>query len=263
MLTFSAIVPHSPLLLPAIGKEHCRKLKKTVAAYQLLGEALALAKPDTVLILSAHAGTLPDSFPLIIAPRFRANFQEFGDLTTKLECKPDLKLIEEIRRLRYDIPPVPINPLTEEFMDYGSAVPLHILTATLPKTKVAILGDSQFSLEKHFELGRHLAEIIHQSPTRMAILASADLAHTLTDSAPGDYSPVGKKFDEAVVQALRKDDYKKLLKLETQMTEAKVCGLRVIVMLFGILRETHYTSKILSYEGPFGVGYLTVNFIMQ
>lgn len=238
-------------------------MKKTLDAYKLLTKSLTQTKPDTVLVFSAHAGTLPDSFPLIIAPSFRANFQEFGDLATKLERKPDLKLIEAIRRLRYGTPPIPINPLTEEFMDYGSAVPLHLLTAALPKTKIVIVGDSQFSLEQHFEFGKRLSEILHQSHSSIAVIASADLAHTLTDNAPGGYSPVGKKFDEAVVQALRKDNYKKLLKLESQMAEAKACGLRVICMLMGVLHETHYTSQILSYEGPFGVGYLTTNFTMR
>ena len=178
MLVFAAITPHSPLLLPTIGKENCQKLKKTLEAHKLLANALAQAKPDTLLIFSAHAGTLPDSFPLIIAPNFRANFQEFGDLATTLERPPDLRLIESIRRLRYQTPSLPINPLTEEFLDYGSAVPLHLLTGALPTIKVAILGDSRFSLEKHFEFGKTLAEVLHKNTSRLAVIASADLAHT-------------------------------------------------------------------------------------
>jgi len=36
MLVFAAIVPHSPLLIPSIGKENYLRLKKTVAALDIL-----------------------------------------------------------------------------------------------------------------------------------------------------------------------------------------------------------------------------------
>lgn len=44
--------------------------------------------------------------------------------------------------------------------------------------------------------------------------------------------------------------------------EAGECGLRSFSFLLGILEESkiNWKPEVLSYEGPFGVGYLVANF---
>lgn len=260
MITFAAIVPHSPLLLPTIGKEHCRKLKKTLDAYKILEEDLYGAKPETIVVLSPHGNILPKSFALLISPRYHTNLSEFGDLTTKLEFKADRRIIEEIRRLRLGSDTIPIVGVTEEFCDYGVAVPLYFLGQHLANIRVVTISSSELSLRKHHEAGKRIGEVLQRSTPRIAVIASADLAHTLTDSAPGGFSPAGQKFDETVVQALRKDERRKIFALEREVSVAKACGLRPIAMLLGILEGINCAPEPLSYEAPFGVGYLTARF---
>ena len=85
MLGFAALVPHSPLLIPAIGKERTLMLAKTLTAYQTIGQELRAGKPDSVLILTPHGSTAAnDAFTLSISPNYRSNFREFGDLQTAL-----------------------------------------------------------------------------------------------------------------------------------------------------------------------------------
>jgi aromatic ring-opening dioxygenase LigB subunit len=43
--------------------------------------------------------------------------------------------------------------------------------------------------------------------------------------------------------------------------EARECGVRSIIVLLGILHGKPYQFKLLSYEGPLGVGYLTARFL--
>jgi len=52
------------------------------------------------------------------------------------------------------------------------------------------------------------------------------------------------------------------LKLDELYPEAGECGLRSFCFLLGILEASgiSWQPEILSYEGPFGVGYLVVNF---
>ena len=60
---------------------------------------------------------------------------------------------------------------------------------------------------------------------------------------------------------VEKKDIKGLLKLDPDfIDEAGECGLRSLIILFGILNSIEYTPEVYSYEGPFGVGYLAVNF---
>ena len=51
MLTFAAIVPHPPVLIPSIGKENIDKLKKTIRALDILEEELNQANPDTIIVI--------------------------------------------------------------------------------------------------------------------------------------------------------------------------------------------------------------------
>lgn len=261
MIVFAAIAPHSPLLLPTIGKEHQEKLSRTLASYRTLAEDLYAAKPDTIVVLTPHGSTLPDAFALFIAQSYNANLKEFGDFQTALTFKADLRLIETLRQMtRPARAGLHLVGITDEFVDYGVTVPLYFLASHLPAIRVVALGDARLALAKHFKMGQALGDTLHQSTRRVALLASADLAHTLTDEAPGGFSPAGKLFDEAVVQALRKKQTAAIIKLEQQMFAAKACGLRVIVMLLGAVDELNYTTEPLSYEGPFGVGYLTARF---
>jgi len=48
---------------------------------------------------------------------------------------------------------------------------------------------------------------------------------------------------------------------EKLISDAGECGLKSIAILLGILEGIKYEPQILSYEGPFGVGYLTAEFI--
>jgi aromatic ring-opening dioxygenase LigB subunit len=56
-------------------------------------------------------------------------------------------------------------------------------------------------------------------------------------------------------------DFAGLLKLDEGLCEqAGECGLRSLVMLGGTLEELHVSPELLSYEGPYGVGYAVATF---
>jgi AmmeMemoRadiSam system protein A len=96
---------------------------------------------------------------------------------------------------------------------------------------------------------------------RVALIASGDLSHRLLPSAPAGYDPMGKVFDEKLVAALARLDAEEILKLDQELIErAGECGLRSIVILLGALDGLLVEAEVLSYEGPFGVGYLVASF---
>ncbi|MEK7606982.1 MAG: class III extradiol dioxygenase subunit B-like domain-containing protein [Patescibacteria group bacterium] len=262
MIVFAAITPHSPLLLPTVGKKQQTKLKKTLAAMKRMAEDLYAAKPDILLVLSPHGQTLPESFSIHVAERYETSFQEFGDFTTKKVFKSDPMLIERLRRHLRSTDTVghPLTLLTQDHLDYGTAVPLCLLAEHLLSVSVVPMFDSGLALTAHFAFGKSLHEELVRSKKRIAVIASADLSHRLTDKAPGGYSPDGKKFDEGVVHAMKNQDYDSLFGLEPSGAEAKACGLRTIMILLGVLDGVNCSPEILSYEGPFGVGYMSVRY---
>ncbi|MBI5254687.1 hypothetical protein HY932_02820 [Candidatus Falkowbacteria bacterium] len=83
-LVFASIVPHPPLLIPNIGKDEIKKVKKTQRAMEKLEEDLYIAKPDVILIISPHASLFSDAFTINAHINFVSDFEQFGDFATKV-----------------------------------------------------------------------------------------------------------------------------------------------------------------------------------
>lgn len=139
-IVFSAIVPHSPFLIPDIGKENLLRLKATESAFKKLEEDLYVSKAETIIIISPHGIIQPNSFTMNVSPEFVANFEDFGDLTTKINLAGDIGLANKIRE-RMETR-APLQLISEPKLDYGSGVPLYLLTphllVKLPQLKVYI-----------------------------------------------------------------------------------------------------------------------------
>jgi aromatic ring-opening dioxygenase LigB subunit len=259
MLVFSAITPHSPLLIPSIGKENLSLLKKISDAYHKTEEELYASKPETIIIISPHGKIEQESFTMNLNPEFNINFEEFGDFSTKQKLAGDVGLAYKIRE-RMETR-APLQLISEPNLDYGSAVPLYLLTQHLPQIKIIPIYYSGLDLKAHFEFGELLKREIAVSKDRVAVIASGDLSHCLTKTSPAGYSKKGKKFDQKLLELLAAQKSEEIVNLDSSLVhDAKECGLKSIVILLGILEGMKYTYNLLAYDAPFGVGYAVSNF---
>ena len=275
-LVFSSICPHPPLLIPTIGGPELEKISSTVKALEKLNKEFVQAKPETVVVISPHAPTLPQAFGIAKPKVLSGNFGQFGDFGTELSFKTDQELIRDIlddaKKEK-----MPVEALDYPDLDHGTLVPLYYITKKAPKLKLVVISFTQLDLKTHFQFGQMLHKTIKHADERIAVVASGDLSHRLTFDAPVGYSPRGKEFDEKLIDLLKKKDVKGILNLDPKLIEeAGECGLRSIIVLLGILDKIDYKNlafgknldsrfarikpEILSYEGPFGVGYLVANF---
>lgn len=261
MLVFAGISPHPPLLIPEIGKENLKFVKKTTDALNKLAEELYASQPGTIIIISPHGPMMADAFVLNLSPRFEINFQDFGDLTTKIELTGDVGLTHHYKEILET--KIPVVLTSQEKLDHGTGVPLYFLTQNLDRQKIKIIPGaySLLDYDTHYQFGMKLQEDILNDTKRIAVVASGDLSHRLTPEAPAGYSHWAKKFDETLVKKIKEKDVKGILKLDQEfIEEAGECGLRSFIILFGILNSINFKPEVLSYEGPFGVGYLVANF---
>jgi AmmeMemoRadiSam system protein A len=91
---------------------------------------------------------------------------------------------------------------------------------------------------------------------RTVFIASGDLSHRLKADGPYGFAPEGPQFDQTLTQALGQGDFKVIQNLDARLCDAaEECGLRAIWMMAGFLDGTKHQSTVLSYEGPFGVGF--------
>ncbi len=258
-IVFSAIVPHSPFLIPSIGRENLELLKSTELAFKKLEENLRLSDVETIVIISPHGVVQSNSFSMNLSPEFTVNFEEFGNLTTKMLLSGDIGLAHKIRE-RMETR-APLQMISDSNLDYGSGVPLYLLLKDTPNIKIIPLYYSGLDLDAHFKFGQLLQREFMVNKERIGVIASGDLSHKLTKNAPAGYSAKAKKFDKMLIENLIKQKTENILKMKSDfIAEISECGLKSILILLGVLDGMKYRSEMLSYEAPFGVGYLTMNF---
>lgn len=260
MIVFAAIVPHSPLLIPSIGKDHQAKLAQTVAAYKEIEQALYVSKPETIVIIAPHGPRYPDAFSANMAGKYIGTLKSFGDFATTIAAKSDFMLIDRThRKMREE--GIPFTLTSSEELDYSYTIPLLLLTQHLQNWKLFPLSPSMMDGKAHYEFGRQLKRVLHAEQTRVAIIASADLSHKLSAESPGGASAEGPEFDSLMRDNVCSKDLSSLLSAPVDLIEnASQCGYRPIMTLLGSLDNININSKVLSYEAPFGVGYLTAKF---
>jgi AmmeMemoRadiSam system protein A len=134
-------------------------------------------------------------------------------------------------------------------------VPLYYLTRELDyKPRLVLISFSLLPLERIYSFGKVIDSVAEEN---VVFVASGDMSHRLLPGAPNGYDPMGKIFDQAVVEIVKSGNLKGLLDLDPELVErAGECGLRSLVMLAGVMDGKKVRTRVLSYEGPFGVGYL-------
>jgi aromatic ring-opening dioxygenase LigB subunit len=142
--------------------------------------------------------------------------------------------------------------------DWGFNVPLFFLAKGF-KSKINTFLIGLESPQFYFEQGKKQKL---EKDKKYALIASADLSHCLKEDGPYGFQPDGPKFDKELIGSLKKKDIDKILRLDNLYPEAGECGLRSICFILGILEASglDYKPEVLSYEGPFGVGYLVADF---
>jgi len=254
-LVFAAICPHPPIIIPKIGKENIEQVQKTIDSLKELNEKLLEIKPETIITISPHGEFFPDAFNINTNAIYEANFEQFGDFSTKLSFKPDL---EFINRFKEQVETkIPVFLTQHENLDHGSAVPLYYLTQGLENVKIVPINYCLLNYEKHLEFGEELKEAIFSTEKKIAVIASGDLSHRLSMNAPAGFSKRGKEFDKKLIKLLKEKKTDNILNMDPQLIEeAGECGLRSILILLGVVKKMNYEFEVLSYEAPFGVGYL-------
>ncbi len=259
MLSFAAITPHPPIIIPNVGKGNIDLVKKTIEGMKRLERKLKKVKPDVIIIISPHGTLFADAFSINLVEKYTGNFRTFGDLSANLSFNGDVALAHRIfEKLGSKMP---VAMISHPELDHGALVPLFYLTPRLTQYSIIPMSYSFLDYNKQMEFGERLKEEILLSNKKIAVIASGDLSHRLTFDAPDGYNPQGKIFDDKLVSLLKKKSIKQILGLDSGLIEsAGQCGLRSILILLGIMKDINYQPELLSYEGPFGVGYLVMNF---
>jgi len=263
------IFPHAPILISQIGKNRTVDAEKTVLACQKAASEILEYSPDTIIISTPHAPCFSDFVAISDSEILTGNFINFGESTINMTFKNNIKLAKKISEYA-DFEGIEAGFLTKsqkhlygisDLMDHGAAVPLYFINEEFKKHdknfSVVSISTPFLSLHELFQFGKIIRKATEYCEGNIVYIASGDLSHRLTVSAPAGYNPEGAKYDKRIVELIKTVDYNALIGTDpVSMEKAGECGTRSFAIMFGAMSKDKLEGEVYSYEGPFGVGYM-------
>ena len=255
-VVFGAIMPHPPILVPEIGKGRIKDAAKSEQGLKEVAKRMKSKEFDTLVVITPHGQVGQASVPVYTGHIFEGSFSNFGMAKPIFSFKGDPELGSAVIK---DCDFAANCP--ESVLDHGVLVPLYYPHAVGINKPVLPIAIAFMPLSKLFEFGRSLAKTAERVGRKIAIIASADMSHRLTPDAPAGFSPRGKEFDDKLVELVKANDVAGILNFDPGLAdEAGQDALWSIAILLGALDGKAVKHELISYEGPFGVGYMTAVF---
>jgi AmmeMemoRadiSam system protein A len=257
------VAPHPPIMVAEVGGPDAAATDASARALMRARAVLDEFAPDVVVVMSPHAAGFQDAFAISVADRARGDLSQFNAPSTSMDASVDRELAAAIfeRANAARLPAVARD--TSDGMvplDHGVLVPLSFLDPS-GAYPLVVLSLSYLPYKKHHRLGNVVRDAAAALGRRVAFVASGDCSHRLTHRAPAGFAPRAHLFDERLVELLSAGDFARLARIDSRLVEeAGECGLRSFITLGGFLEGSGASPRLLAYEGPWGVGYLTAVF---
>ncbi len=263
-LSLCCVAPHPPILIPEIGRGEIERIKDTTRALRNLQGEVAEEKPETLIVMSPHSSVLRESFGILAPKKLSGNMAQFGAPGVRISAANDLELARLIaeKAAPRGISVSGIQTASrlggERDLDHGVMVPLYYLAPS--EYMLVSIAISFMDYDDHYHFGMSIKEAVEELERKAVFIASGDLSHRLIPGAPAGYSTRGRDFDQVIVDIFKTGDYERLSKLDLILIEeAGECGLRSCFALAGVTDGYAVDSQVLSYEAPFGVGYMVAS----
>ena len=255
-LVFAAIAPHPPIMVPEVGRDAIGEVRASIDGMAELTQRLIASQAETVVIISPHAPLERDAFIAYDGPQLHGDFANFRAPSATVDFDLDEDLLNQITRSAANEQLI-VMRIRDFDLDHGTAVPLYFLQRNGWNGKVVALGYNFRPNEDHVRFGRCIREAMQNAKRRAAFIASGDLSHRLKPDAPAGYYPEAYRFDTQVVDAIRSCALDRIVKLDPDLRHAAgECGYRSMLVAIGATQDSGSNCEVISYEAPFGVGYL-------
>lgn len=272
MIVYEAISPHPPIIIPEIGQDRIKGVAEaTVEGMRRMAEAAVRADPETVIIISPHTNIFADAVSYLSAEHLEGSLAGFGFRSIGSSRDNDLEMAALIKQKATEagITFVGIGPefagkhRLNSSLDHGVLVPMYYLekAGLKPAVRLMTMGYGYLDRLSLYKFGRLIRESAEELGRRCVIIASGDMSHRLKDEGPYSYHPDGPRFDAEIARLVSEGQALQILDIDEELREnAGECGFNSMLIMLGTLDGKVFASELYSYEGPFGVGYLTAGF---
>ena len=251
------MVPHPPMIVPAVGRGGEKQIEKTTNAYERVAAEIASLVPDTIIITSPHSVMYTDYFHISPGKSARGDFGRFRASQVSFEENYDAELVSAITEIaRKQGFPAGVMGERDRKLDHGTMVPLYFIRKKYSEGKIVRIGLSGLPLTEHYRLGQMIREAVDGLGRRAVFVASGDLSHKLQDYGPYGYAKEGPQYDERIMDVCSRAAFGELFDFDESFCErAAECGHRSFVIMAGAFDGISVEAEQLSHEDVTGVGY--------
>jgi MEMO1 family protein len=260
-LVFAGIAPHPPIMVPEVGRDSIVEVQTSIDAMADFTARVIASGAQTIVMISPHAPLDARAFVAYDGPQLYGDFANFRAPAATVQADVDEELLAEITRMAAaeNLETLRIKDFE---LDHGTAVPLYFLQRNGWRGRVVALGYTFLSNEEHILFGKCVRLAIDKVARPVAFVASGDLSHRLKPEAPAGFNPQAHLFDEEIVDAIYRGNPKRIVEIDQEGRRlAGECGYRSILVALGVAEGSEPACEVMSYEAPFGVGYLVAQLV--
>ena len=262
----AVMVPHPPLIVPEIGRGEEEKIKDTIRGFAKASEFIAGSEPETVVIISPHSTFYSDCFHISPGNSASGDLAKFGAHRVTFDVRYDSEFVFELeKRAQREKIKAGTMGEREKSLDHATTVPLYFLKkawgGVIP-CRIVRIGLSGLPLEEHYRFGTLIRKTAEGLGRNVCVIASGDLSHVLKREGPYGYRQEGPEYDKRIMDVMSRAAFGELFEFTDLFCErAAECGHRSFTIMAGCFDGLSAKAEMLSYEGPFGVGYGVCTFM--
>ena len=269
---FAGIAPHPPIIIDEVGGGQNQDAEKTIAAMKKWAKEIKESHPDVIIIITPHGNIFQDAIAIQSSTTLKGDFSNFGVRGTGYELNNHKELQKQIVKkaevkgyTMVEVDEISANKYgLKKGLDHGVLVPLDFILKEKVGVPIVVLSMALLDNIELYGFGMLIEEVVQENDFGAAIIASADLSHRLTKTAPAGYDPAGKDFDLKIWEITKTGKLIDFLDIDEDLVDkAGECGYRPLIMLAGALDTYKINPNLINYEGPFGVGYLVAAFNIE
>ena len=251
------MVPHPPMIVPAVGRGSEKQIQKTIDAYEQVADEIAALAPETIIITSPHSVMYADYFHISPGKGAKGDFGRFRAAQVCFDEEYDRELVNELADIaRGQGFPAGVMGERDKRLDHGTMVPLYFIRRKYTGAKIVRIGLSGLPLSEHYRFGQMIREAVDKLGRKAVFVASGDLSHKLQDYGPYGFAEEGPQYDARIMDVCSRAAFGELFDFdETFCDRAAECGHRSFVIMAGAFDGLAVKATQLSHEDVTGVGY--------
>ncbi len=258
------LMPHPPIILKEIGGGKEKEIQSTIDGMEEVAKNIKEKMPKTIILITPHGPVFSDAVAISFKSQLEGNMASFGAEQVKIVKDNDLELANRIIKYANEknIPCAMIDDeLAKEYkisteLDHGAMVPLYFVDKEYIHYRLIHITYGLLPNEDLYSFGKSIQEAVEEGEEDIVVIASGDLSHKLKEDGPYGYNSAGEEYDSLIISLIENLEVEKIIDIDRNLCEeAGECGMRSIDIMLGSCDGYEISSKIISYEGPFGVGY--------